>query len=69
MGRIADSVLDLLADGPLDAERLGQALAEAGVTRSRDPGSAVRQAIRDDPRVIQTVRAKGYMLAHPDAGR
>jgi tetratricopeptide (TPR) repeat protein len=53
MGRIADSVLDLLADGPLDAERLGQALAEAGVTRSRDPGSAVRQAIRDDPRVIQ----------------
>jgi DNA-binding response OmpR family regulator len=24
---------------------------------------------KDDPRVIQTVRAKGYMLAHPDAGR
>ena len=53
MGRIADSALDLLADGPLDAERLGARLAASGATRSRDPAAAVRRAIRDDPRVLQ----------------
>ena len=53
MGRIADSVLALLADGPLGADRLGAELARTGATRSRDPAAAVRRATRDDPRVIQ----------------
>jgi hypothetical protein len=53
MGRIADAVLSLLADGPAAAEDLGAALARGGVTRSRDPASAVRRATRDDPRIIR----------------
>ncbi len=53
MGRIADAVVSLLADGPAAAEELGAALARGGVTRSRDPASAVRRATRHDPRVFQ----------------
>ena len=53
MGRISDAVLSLLADGPAAAEELGDALAREGVTRARDPASAVRRATRDDPRIIQ----------------
>ena len=53
MGRIADAVLSLLADGPAGADALGEALARRGVTRARDPGSAVRRATRDDPRIIE----------------
>src|SRR5262245_28343035 len=53
MGRIADAVLSLLADGPAAADQLGAALARGGVTRARDPAAAVRRATRDDPRIIQ----------------
>ena len=53
MGRIADAVLILLADGPAAPDELGAALARGGVTRARDPASAVRRATRDDPRIIQ----------------
>lgn len=53
MGRIADSVLALLAGGPLGADRLGDELARSGATRARDPAAAVRRAVRDDPRVVQ----------------
>ena len=53
MGRIADAVISLLADGPATADSLGATLAGGGVTRSRDPASAVRRATRDDPRIIQ----------------
>lgn len=53
MGRIADAVLTILADGPAAAEDLGRALARRGVTRARDPAAAVRRATRDDPRIIQ----------------
>lgn len=52
MGRIADAATALLSDRPLAPDELGRALAEAGVTRSRDPAAAVRRALRDDPRVI-----------------
>ena len=55
MGRIADAVLSLLADGPAGADEVGRLLESNGVTRSRDPAAAVRRAIRDDPRVIQLV--------------
>ena len=64
MGRIADSALDLLADGPLDADRLGEALAAMGATRSRDPAAAVRRAIRDDPRVIQIADGRFASVTH-----
>ncbi|HSJ73123.1 MAG TPA: hypothetical protein VK904_02305, partial [Miltoncostaeaceae bacterium] len=53
MGRIADAVLSLLADGPAAPDDLGAALARGGVTRARDPAAAVRRATRDDPRIIQ----------------
>lgn len=52
MGRIADSVVALLAEGPLTADRLGEALARRGDTRARDAAAAVRRAVRDDPRVL-----------------
>jgi len=52
MGRIADSVVALLAEGPLGADRLGEALAESGATRARDAAAAARRAVRDDPRVL-----------------
>ncbi len=52
MGRIADSVVSLLAGGPLGADRLGDTLARRGATRARDPAAAVRRAVRDDPRVL-----------------
>lgn len=52
MGRIADSVVAQLADGPLGAEALGEALSRRGATRARHPAAAVRRAVRDDPRVI-----------------
>ncbi len=42
----------LLADGPLGADRLGEALARRGATRARDPAAAARRAVRDDPRVL-----------------
>jgi hypothetical protein len=65
MGRIADAVLTLLADGPAAAEDLGAALARGGVTRSRDPASAVRRATRDDPRIIRI--ADGRLASVADA--
>ena len=68
MGRIADSALALLADGPLDADRLGEALAATGATRSRDPAGAVRRAIRDDPRVIQIADGRFASIAQALTG-
>lgn len=68
MGRIADSALVLLADGPLDADRLGEALATTGATRSRDPAAAVRRAIRDDPRVVQLADGRFASVAHALTG-
>lgn len=68
MGRIADSALVLLADGPLDADRLGEALAATGATRSRDPAGAVRRAIRDDPRVIQIADGRFASIAQALSG-
>jgi hypothetical protein len=53
MGRIAETALALLAAGPRSAEALGDALARDGVTRSRDPGAAVRRALAGDPRVLR----------------
>ena len=68
MGRIADSALDLLAAGPLDADRLGEALAATGATRSRDPAGAVRRAIRDDPRVVQIADGRFASIAQALSG-
>ncbi len=68
MGRIADSALLLLADGPLDAARIGELLAMAGATRSRDPAGAIRRAIRDDPRVMQLPDGRFASLAHALSG-
>lgn len=65
MGRIADAVVSLLAAGPAAAEDLGEALARAGVTRARDPASAVRRAARDDPRIIAI--ADGRLASVADA--
>lgn len=53
MGRIADAAISLLAAGPVRVADIGTVLAEAGVTRARDPVAAVRRALRDDPRVIE----------------
>ena len=53
MGRIAESALGLLAAGPRTVESLGSELRSAGVTRSRDPGAAVRRALAGDPRVLR----------------
>lgn len=52
MSRIARAALSILETGPVAASDLGRRLAEAGVTRARDPGAAVRRALRDDPRVV-----------------
>ena len=68
MGRIADSALDLLADGPLDADHLGAQLAAIGATRSRDPAAAVRRAIRDDPRVFQIADGRFASVAQALTG-
>ena len=68
MGRIADAVLSLLADGPAGADELGRLLESSGVTRSRDPAAAVRRATRDDPRVIQLVDGRLASLAQALAG-
>jgi hypothetical protein len=68
MGRIADSVLDLLAEGPLAAERIGERLARAGVTRARDPVAAVRRALRDDPRVVQLADGRLASVAQALSG-
>ncbi len=68
MGRIADAVLSLLADGPAGADELGRLLESSGATRSRDPAAAVRRAIRDDPRVIQLVDGRLASLAQALAG-
>ncbi|HTI34451.1 MAG TPA: hypothetical protein VL422_12285, partial [Miltoncostaea sp.] len=53
MGRIAESALGLLAAGPRTVESLGDALRDAGATRSRDPGAAVRRALAGDPRILR----------------
>lgn len=68
MGRIADSALALLADGPLEAERLGAALAASGATRSRDPVAAVRRALRDDPRILQIADGRFASVVHALSG-
>lgn len=68
MGRIADAVLSLLADGPAGAGDLGASLARAGVTRARDPESAVRRATRDDPRVIQIADGRLASVAQALSG-
>jgi tetratricopeptide (TPR) repeat protein len=68
MGRIADAVLSLLADGPAGADELGRMLESSGATRSRDPAAAVRRATRDDPRVIQLVDGRLASLAQTLAG-
>ena len=68
MGRIADAVLSLLAAGPAGADALGAALAREGVTRSRDPGAAVRRAARRDPRIIQLVDGRLASVAEALAG-
>jgi hypothetical protein len=51
MGRIADAALELLAAGPRAVDEIGAELSRRGATRARDPGAAVRRALRDDPRV------------------
>lgn len=68
MARIADSALVLLADGPLEAGQLGEALAAVGATRSRDPAAAVRRAIRHDPRVIQIADGRYASIAQALSG-
>lgn len=42
----------MLEAGPANAQDLGRKLADAGVTKARDPGAAVRRALRDDPRAM-----------------
>lgn len=69
MGRIADSAADLLAAGPLRAEDLGTALARVGVTRSRDPGAAVRRALRGDPRFVRLPDGRLAITAEALDGR
>ncbi len=53
MGRIADAALKELANGPCVAADLGQRLRRDGITAARDPGIAVRRALRHDPRAIE----------------
>lgn len=43
----------MLAAGPADAGDVGRRLAAAGITRARDPATAVRRALRDDTRVVE----------------
>lgn len=52
MSRIAQAALSILAAGPVAVADIGRLLARQGVTRARDPGAAVRRALRDDPRVV-----------------
>lgn len=52
MSRIAQAALSILAAGPVAVADIGRVLARQGVTRARDPGAAVRRALRDDPRVV-----------------
>lgn len=52
MSRIARAALSILQAGPVAAADLGRRLASEGVTRARDPGAAVRRALRDEPRVV-----------------
>lgn len=52
MSRIARAALSILAEGPAAVADLGRQLACQGITRARDPGAAVRRALRDDPRVV-----------------
>ncbi len=52
MSRIAQAALSILAAGPVAVSDIGRTLARQGVTRARDPGAAVRRALRDDPRVV-----------------
>lgn len=65
MSRIARAALSILADGPVAVADLGRILATRGVTRARDPGAAVRRALRDDPRVVSLPDGR---LARVDAG-
>ena len=68
MGRIADAVLSLLADGPAAADELGEALARGGLTRSRDPAGAVRRATRDDPRIMRIADGRLASVAQALSG-
>jgi hypothetical protein len=68
MGRIADAVLALLADGPAAPADLGASLARGGVTAARDPAAAVRRATRDDPRIIQIADGRLASVAGALAG-
>ena len=68
MGRIADSALALLAAGPLTAHEIGAALARDGITRSRDPGAAVRRATIDDPRVVRIADGRLASVAQALSG-
>ncbi|MGD9695539.1 MAG: hypothetical protein AB7V42_07765 [Thermoleophilia bacterium] len=68
MGRIADAVLTMLADGPIGIDDLGDRLARTGVTRSRDPAAAVRRAVRDDPRFIQIADGRIASVARALSG-
>lgn len=52
MSRIAEAALSILATGPAAVADIGRLLASRGITRARDPGAAVRRALRDDPRVV-----------------
>jgi len=52
MSRIAEAALSILASGPAAVADIGRLLASRGITRARDPGAAVRRALRDDPRVV-----------------
>ncbi len=42
----------MLEAGPATSRDLGRRLADAGVTKARDPAAAVRRALRDDPRAM-----------------
>lgn len=44
--------MSILAAGPVAASDIGRLLARQGVTKARDPGAAVRRALRDDSRVL-----------------
>lgn len=69
MGRIADAVVRLLADGPAAADELGRRLSAAGTTRARDPAAAVRRATREDPRVVHLVDGRLASVDQALSGR
>lgn len=65
MSRIAQAALSILAAGPVSVADIGRLLQRQGVTRARDPGAAVRRALRDDPRVVSLPDGR---LARVDQG-